>query len=62
MIQKGPFDRAVAYRFSLAFQCIVSVGVRDSEPFRARVVRAGTLDVVVCPRSLACGQGVRRGS
>ncbi|KAF8498409.1 hypothetical protein JB92DRAFT_2744621 [Gautieria morchelliformis] len=43
-----PFDRAAAYRFSLAFQCVVNVGVRGSEPIRARVVQAGTLDVVGC--------------
>ncbi|KAF8579791.1 hypothetical protein K439DRAFT_1648385 [Ramaria rubella] len=25
---KRPFDRAAAYRFSLAFQCVVNIGVR----------------------------------
>ena len=42
------FDRHAAYRFSLAFQCVVNIGVRGSEPIRARVVQAGTLDVVDC--------------
>lgn len=45
---KRPFDRAAAYRFSLAFQCVVNIGVRGSESIRARVVQAGTLDVVGC--------------
>ena len=45
---RRPFDRAAAYRFSLAFQCVVNIGVRGSEPIRARVVQAGTLDVVGC--------------
>jgi len=42
------FDKHAAYRFSLAFQCIVNIGVRGSEPIRSRVVQAGTLDVVGC--------------
>lgn len=42
------FDRHAAYRFSLAFQSIVNVGVRGSEPIRSRVVQAGTLEVVGC--------------
>lgn len=42
------FDKHAAYRFSLAFQCVVNVGVRGSEPIRSRVVQAGTLDVVGC--------------
>ncbi|KAH6902060.1 hypothetical protein BKA70DRAFT_1374627 [Coprinopsis sp. MPI-PUGE-AT-0042] len=37
-----------AYRFSLAFQCVVNIGVRGSEHIRSRVVQAGTLDVVGC--------------
>ncbi|KAG8820867.1 hypothetical protein FRC17_009995, partial [Serendipita sp. 399] len=41
-----PFDRDAAQRFSLAFQCIVNVGVRGSEAIRSRVVQAGTLEVV----------------
>ena len=45
---RRPFDRAAAYRFSLAFQCVVNIGVRGSEAIRARVVQAGTLDVVGC--------------
>ncbi|KAF6746909.1 hypothetical protein DFP72DRAFT_759905, partial [Ephemerocybe angulata] len=42
------FDKHAAYRFSLAFQCVVNVGVRGSEQIRTRVVQAGTLDVVGC--------------
>jgi hypothetical protein len=42
------FDKHAAYRFSLAFQSIVNIGVRGSEEIRARVVQAGTLDVVGC--------------
>ena len=33
---------------SLAFQCIINIGVRGSELIRSRVVQAGTLDVVGC--------------
>lgn len=42
------FDKHAAYRFSLAFQCVVNIGVRGSEPIRSRVVQAGSLDVVGC--------------
>jgi len=42
------FDKQATYCFSLAFQCIVNIGVRGSEPIRSRVVQAGTLDVVGC--------------
>lgn len=42
------FDKHAAYRFSLAFQCVVNIGVRGSEPIRSRVVQAGALDVVGC--------------
>ncbi|GAA5927397.1 hypothetical protein JCM3775_002535 [Rhodotorula graminis] len=35
------------YTYSLAFQCIVNIGVRGSEAIRTRVVEAGALDVVV---------------
>ncbi|KAJ3915394.1 hypothetical protein F5877DRAFT_23698, partial [Lentinula edodes] len=42
------FDKHAAYRFSLAFQCVVNIGVRGSEPIRSRVVQAGTLEVVGC--------------
>lgn len=42
------FDKSAAYHFSLAFQCVVNIGVRGSEPIRSRVVQAGTLDVVGC--------------
>ncbi|KDQ15921.1 hypothetical protein BOTBODRAFT_173584 [Botryobasidium botryosum FD-172 SS1] len=40
------FDRGAADRFSLAFRCVVNIGVRGSEPIRSRVVQAGMLDVV----------------
>ena len=42
------YDKHAAYRFSLAFQCVVNIGVRGSEPIRSRVVQAGTLEVVGC--------------
>ncbi|KAI8995708.1 hypothetical protein BD414DRAFT_480355 [Trametes punicea] len=42
------WDKHAAYRFSLAFQCIVNIGVRGSESIRSRVVQAGTLEVVGC--------------
>lgn len=42
----GPYDKSAAHRFSLAFQSVVNIGVRGNEDIRARVVRAGTLDVV----------------
>ena len=42
------FDKHATYCFSLAFQCIVNIGVRGSEPIRSRVVQAGTLDVIGC--------------
>jgi hypothetical protein len=42
------FDQHAAYRCSLAFQCVVNIGVRGSEGIRSRVVWAGTLDVVAC--------------
>ncbi|KIJ11535.1 hypothetical protein PAXINDRAFT_171771 [Paxillus involutus ATCC 200175] len=42
------FDKHAAYRFSLAFQCVVNIGVRGSESIRSRVVQAGTLDAVGC--------------
>ncbi|KAI0077782.1 hypothetical protein K474DRAFT_1620463 [Panus rudis PR-1116 ss-1] len=41
-------DKHAAYRFSLALQCVVNIGVRGSEPIRSRVVQAGTLEVVGC--------------
>ncbi len=41
-----PFDKGAAHRFSLAFQCVVNVGVRGSESIRSRVVQAGMLQVV----------------
>ncbi|KAJ7278391.1 hypothetical protein C8J57DRAFT_1060013 [Mycena rebaudengoi] len=42
------FDKHAAYRFSLAFQCVVNIGVSCSEPIRSRVVQADTLDMVGC--------------
>ncbi|KAG6828022.1 hypothetical protein H0H87_003059 [Tephrocybe sp. NHM501043] len=47
-LNPASFDKHAAYRFSLAFQCVVNIGVRGSEPIRARVVQAGTLEVVGC--------------
>jgi hypothetical protein len=47
-LNPSSFDKHAAYRFSLAFQCVVNIGVRGSEPIRSRVVQAGTLDVVGC--------------
>ena len=48
------YDKHTACRFSLAFQCIINIGVRVSEPIRSRVVQSSALDVVGCiPRSLA---------
>lgn len=41
------FARHAACRFSLAFQCVVNVGVRGSETIRTRIVQVGTLNVVV---------------
>ncbi|GAB1528194.1 hypothetical protein RhiTH_011386 [Rhizoctonia solani] len=37
-----------ARTFSLAFQCVVNIGVRGSEHIRRRVVQAGALGVVSC--------------
>jgi len=42
------FDKHTAYHFSLAFQCIVNIGVCGSKLVRSRVVQAGTLDVLGC--------------
>lgn len=39
-------DRGLALRHSLAFQCVVNIGVRGSEQIRTRVVQAGALDIV----------------
>ena len=39
-------DRQVSLRHSLAFQCVVNIGVRGSEAIRTRVVQAGALDLV----------------
>ena len=40
------FDKHTAYRFSLALQCVVNIGVEGSKLIQSRVVQAGTLDVV----------------
>lgn len=39
--------KQVLFTYSLAFQCVVNIGVRGSETIRTRVVEAGALDVVV---------------
>ncbi|ODN83483.1 hypothetical protein, variant [Cryptococcus amylolentus CBS 6039] len=39
-------ERANSLKHSLAFQCVVNVGVRGSENVRTRVVQSGTLDIV----------------
>ncbi|GEM11320.1 zinc finger, MYND-type protein, regulationof budding-related protein [Rhodotorula toruloides] len=39
--------RHLVYTYSLAFQCIVNIGVRGNEAIRTRVVEAGAVDVVV---------------
>lgn len=40
-------SKQLLYTYTLAFQCIVNIGVRGSEQIRTRVVEAGALDVVV---------------
>ncbi|GAA6006646.1 hypothetical protein JCM11491_003130 [Sporobolomyces phaffii] len=40
-------SRHLLYTYTLAFQCIVNIGVRGSEAIRTRVVEAGALQVVV---------------
>ncbi|BGP43852.1 hypothetical protein JCM10449v2_007909 [Rhodotorula kratochvilovae] len=40
-------SKHLLYTYSLAFQCIVNIGVRGSEAIRTRVVEAGALDVVI---------------
>lgn len=39
-------DHAISLRHSLAFQCVVNIGVRGNEAIRSRVVQAGALDIV----------------
>jgi hypothetical protein len=39
-------ERQVSLKHSLAFQCVVNIGVRGSEAIRTRVVQAGALDLV----------------
>lgn len=48
VLNPATWDKSAAFRFSLAFQCVVNIGVRGSENIRARVVQAGALDVVGC--------------
>lgn len=40
-------SKHLLYTYTLAFQCVVNIGVRGSEQIRTRVVEAGALDVVV---------------
>ncbi|BGP58508.1 hypothetical protein JCM8202v2_006177 [Rhodotorula sphaerocarpa] len=40
-------QRSLLHTYTLAFQCIVNIGVRGSEAIRTRVVEAGALEVVV---------------
>ncbi|KAK7035485.1 hypothetical protein VNI00_011778 [Paramarasmius palmivorus] len=47
-LNPATWDKHASYRFSLAFQCVVNIGVRGTEPIRSRVVQAGTLEVVGC--------------
>jgi len=42
------YDKHAAYRFTLALQSIVNIGIRGSEPIRSRIVQAGALEVVGC--------------
>ena len=46
-LNAAQFDEYAAYRFSLAFLCVVNIGVRRIEQTR-RVIQAGTLNVVGC--------------
>lgn len=39
-------DQQNTLKHSLAFQCVVNIGIRGSEAIRTRVVQSGTLDVV----------------
>ncbi|WVQ80200.1 hypothetical protein IAT38_002305 [Cryptococcus sp. DSM 104549] len=39
-------ERANSLKHSLAFQCVVNIGVRGSEVIRTRVVQSGALDLV----------------
>ena len=39
-------ERQIGLRHSLAFQCIVNIGVRGSEGVRTRVVQSGSLDLI----------------
>ncbi|KAH8113701.1 hypothetical protein DFH11DRAFT_1475541, partial [Phellopilus nigrolimitatus] len=45
-LERLSFEQHAAYRFSLVFQSVSNVRVRELEPIRSRVVQAGTLEVV----------------
>lgn len=40
-------DKITLWKWSLAFQCIVNVGVRGTEAIRSRVVEAGAVDIIL---------------
>ncbi|ORX89435.1 hypothetical protein K493DRAFT_318667 [Basidiobolus meristosporus CBS 931.73] len=40
-------DKRQAWKWSMAFQCVVNVGVRGTETIRTRVVDAGMVDIVI---------------
>ncbi|KAK9768649.1 hypothetical protein K7432_000562 [Basidiobolus ranarum] len=40
-------DKRQAWKWSMAFQCVVNVGVRGTEAIRTRVVDAGMVDIVI---------------
>ena len=40
------YNQQISLRHSLAFQCVVNIGVRGSENVRTRLVQSGALDVV----------------
>lgn len=42
-----PEDRRHLWKWSLAFQCVVNIGVRGTEQIRTRVVEAGAVHVVL---------------
>jgi len=52
-------DKYAAYRFSLAFQCTVNIGICGSELIRSRVVQAGTLDAGCILEPWLASKGVR---
>ena len=48
ILNAAQFDKYAAYRFSLAFLCVVNIGVRRIEQTQRRVIQAGALNVVGC--------------